>query len=76
MTSFGVLSLGKQAGIDENPLSAGHKGVNALIVDEINLDHPGTKARSLKNRLRIEPHQAFDLCIPDELRRPPPGRML
>ena len=60
------LRLHEQAGIDEDALAAGDERVDAGIVDQIDLDRPWIEAGGLEDRLRVEPHQAFDFGVADE----------
>ena len=68
------LGLREQAGIDKHALPAGDESVDAGIVDQIDFDRPWTETGGLKYRLRIEPHQAFDLGIANEFWRPLLGK--
>ena len=60
------LGLGQKPGMDEDALAAGDEGVDARIVDQIDVHRAGIETGRLEDRLGIEPHQAFDLGVADE----------
>ena len=65
---IGRLGLHQQAGVDEQALTAGHEGVDARIIDQVDLDRAGIDTGRPENRLGVEPHQAFDFRIADKIR--------
>ena len=62
----GRLGLGQQSGVDEDLHAAGDEGVDALVVDDVDLHRGGIEAGSGEDRIGIGAQGRLDLRIADQ----------
>ncbi len=62
----GRLGLGQQAGMDEDLHAVGDEGVDALVVDDVDLDREGIEAGRGEDRIGIGAQGRLDLGIADQ----------
>ena len=63
---FGVSRAHDQAGIDEFVLPAGDKGVELLVLDQIDVERARLEPGRLPDRRHHRPDIGLDLGVPDE----------
>jgi hypothetical protein len=62
----GGLGLGQQAGVDEDLHPVGDEGVDALVVDDVDLHRRGIEAGGGEDRIGIGPQGCLDLGVADQ----------
>ena len=68
----GRLGGHQRAGMDEHVVAVHHEGVEAAVVDDVDLDALRAEAGSVEDGLGVSADQRLCFGVADDARRPPP----